>query len=257
LAAHLEEVIDPEGADARLADQLARAEADAARATFLTLRHDEATATSEGSFRIPLLHGVKLQRMLESLTNPGRRDPLPTEDPATGIRLCGEERRGHALTELIDRLPAGKLPKTGGSEPRVVVTMDLQTLTGGHRAAHLDTGHAISPGLARRLAARAGIIPAVLGSRSEVLDLGRTARFFTNKQRLAMSIQQGGTCAVDTCDRPATWGDAHHLTPWHQGGSTDLADGVLICRRHHTLADHPDYQVTRLRPGRIQINRRC
>jgi hypothetical protein len=158
---------------------------------------------------------------------------------------------------LIDRIPAGKLPKTGGSDPRVVVTMDLETLLGGLRAAHLDTGHAISPGLARRLAAQAGIIPAVLGSSSEVLDLGRKARLYNRKQRLAMCVQQGGTCAVDTCDRPAAWADAHHLNPWHHGGATDLADGVLICQRHHTLADHPDYQVTRLRPGRIRINRRC
>jgi hypothetical protein len=72
LADHLDEVINPEGADERLAAQLARAEEKAAREMFFTLRHDEATATTDGMFRIPLEHGVRLQRMIDSLTNPGR-----------------------------------------------------------------------------------------------------------------------------------------------------------------------------------------
>ncbi|WP_344044434.1 DUF222 domain-containing protein, partial [Nocardioides panacihumi] len=59
LADHLEEVIDPDGADARLATQLARAEARAARTTLVNLTHDEVTATTTGSFRIPLLDGVR------------------------------------------------------------------------------------------------------------------------------------------------------------------------------------------------------
>ena len=74
-------MLDPDGADERLAAQLARAEAKAAREAFLTLRHDEQHATTEGTFRIPLLSGIKLQRMLESLTNPGRPDPLPRTTP--------------------------------------------------------------------------------------------------------------------------------------------------------------------------------
>ncbi|GAA1971511.1 HNH endonuclease signature motif containing protein [Nocardioides panacihumi] len=257
LAAHLHEVIDPDGADQRLAEQLARAEAEAARQCFLQLRHDEGTATSEGTFRIPLLQGVKLQRMLESLTNPGRPDPIESVDPETGVQVSAEERRGRAFLELIDRIPTKKLPELGGSDPTVVVTMELGTLLGGPQAAQLDTRHAISPGLARRLAAQAGVIPAVLGSSSEVLDLGRQVRFHRPKQRLAMAVTQGGTCAVHTCTRSAVGADAHHLIPWHEGGPTNTADGVLICPRHHTFADHPDHQVIRLRPGRIQIHRRC
>ncbi len=257
LAAHLEEVLDPDGADERLAAQLARAEAKAAREAFLTLRHDEQHATTEGTFRIPLLSGIRLQRMLESLTNPGRPDPLPTHDPETGHRYAGEERRGQALVELLERYPTTKLPKLGGSAPTVVLTLDLATLMGGLKAACLDTGQVISPGAARRLAAQAGIIPAVLGSASEVLDLGRRVRFHTGKQRLAMVITQRGTCGVEGCTRSAIGADGHHLIAYHLGGLTNLADGVLLCPPHHTYADHPDYTVTRLGPGRIRIHRRC
>jgi len=256
IADHLDEVLDPDGADERLAVQLARAEAQAARAAFCRLRHDETTQTTDGTFRIPLVQGVRLQRMLEALLNPGRPDPIEPVDPHTGLRLSAEELRGRALSELVDRIPKDKLPRTGGCDPVVVVTMDLATLLGGLQAAHLDTGDAISPGTARRLAAKCGIIPAVLGSSSEVLDLGRKVRLYTGKQRLAMNVQQGGMCAVEGCRRPAAWADAHHLHPWHLGGRTDIRDGALVCRPHHTYADHPDYHVERLRPGRIRLVRR-
>ena len=256
LADHLEEVIDPDGADARLAEQLARAETRAARTTYLNLHHDEVTATTTGSFRLPLLDGVRLQRMLEALLNPGRPDPLPTEDPGTGVRLSAEERRGHALIDLLNRTGTN-LPQTGGCQPTVVVTLDLPTLLGDLKTAHLDTGQAISPGQARRLAAQHGLIPAVLGTRSEVLDLGRKARLYNTRQRLAMLVQQHGTCAVDTCDRAAATSEAAHLIAWQHGGPTDLVNGGLLCSRHHTLADHPDYRIEHLHPGRIRIHRRC
>ncbi|MFT4289104.1 DUF222 domain-containing protein [Nocardioides sp.] len=259
LAARLEEVVDPDGADERLAVQLARAEEDAVREAFLTLRHDEGREVSEGSFRIPLLQGVKLQRMVETFLNPAscstRPDPIPFVDPVTGERVPGDVLRGLALTQLIDRIPTGRLPRTGGMIPTVVVTMELETLLGGLRAASLDTGHRISPGAARRLAARTGVIPAVLGTDSEVLDLGRRERFFRRPQRRAMAIRQAGTCAVVDCDAPTSWCEAAHLKAWQDGGPTDLANGALLCPRHHTLADHPDYTIYCRGPGRIKIVR--
>ena len=94
-------------------------------------------------------------------------------------------------------------------------------------------------------------------SESRLVDLGRGKRFFDRHQRLAMSIQQDGTCAVERCPRPTTCCEAAHLRAWAAGGRTDLADGALLCKRHHTLADHPDYRIQRLRPGRIAIHRRC
>ena len=57
LARHLDEVIDPEGADQRLAEQLARAEEAAARRVFLHLRHDEAAQTTEGLLPGPVAAG--------------------------------------------------------------------------------------------------------------------------------------------------------------------------------------------------------
>lgn len=255
LARRIDEVADPEGAERREADALSRAEAKAERETWCHLTFDEVNAKTHGRFEVDLATGRKLQRMLESLMNPARPDAIPFED-VDGTRISADERRGQALTELIDRIPLQDLPRTGGCDPVVIVTMTLETLTGGSKAAILDTGDRISPALARKLAAQAGVIPAVLGTSSEVLDLGRKARLFTKRQRIAMSVQQGGVCAVESCGRPAAWGDAHHLQQWKSDGKTDLTNGVIICKRHHTLADHPDYRVERLTPGRIRVNRR-
>ena len=97
---------------------------------------------------------------------------------------------GRAFTELIHRYPVKTLPKAGGVNATVVVTMTLDALLGGLQAARLDTGESISAGQARRLACEAGIIPAVLGGKSQVLDLGRTRRFHTGAQRIAKTLEQ-------------------------------------------------------------------
>jgi hypothetical protein len=96
----------------------------------------------------------------------------------------------------------------------------------------------------------------VLDSTSLVLDLGRRVRLHTRSQRLAMSVQQDGRCAVDRCDTPAGWCDAHHLTPWSEAGRTSTRDGVLLCPRHHTLAHDPRLEIRRAGAGTVSFHRR-
>jgi hypothetical protein len=162
---------------------------------------------------------------------------------------------GQAFIEYVTGYPADRLPDAGGMNATVVVTMDADTLMGGLKAAQLDTGTPISPGLARRMACEAGIIPAVLGGDSQVLDLGREQRFFSKAQRIALGIQQGG-CTADGCDWPPGMCHAHHDQPWSVGGGTDLKHGRLLCPRHHTRAHDPTYTMTKLPTGKIQFHRR-
>ena len=63
-----------------------------------------------------------------------------------------------------------------------------------------------------------------------VLDVGRTHRFFTPAQRLALWARDHG-CRFPGCTAP--WTHAHHITPWQHGGTTDLTNGVLLCGHHH------------------------
>lgn len=262
LGRHLREVVDPDGADAALAARLEAEEAAAAVRTSLSMGTDR-RGVCHGTFRLPVLHGAMLAAALEAFVSPRRPDSLVREEPdAYGVvrPVPRDELLGRAFCELLERLPADRLPQSGGSDATVVVTMTLETLLGGLGVATLSTGRQLSAGEARRLACRAGVVPMVLGSDSVVLDAGRKVRLHTATMRAALRVQHP-TCAAEGCTIPAAWCDAHHRRPWAEGGGTSVRDGTLLCPRHHTLAHLPDREVTYLDTGRARITttarRRC
>jgi hypothetical protein len=107
----------------------------------------------------------------------------------------------------------------------------------------LDTGIALTPAELRLLACDAGIIPAVLGSPSQVLDLGRATRNFTLAQRRALAIRDRG-CIAPGCDYPPATCHGHHaVLTWAEGGPTDLDNGALLCTFHHHQVHRQDWQV--------------
>ena len=95
----------------------------------------------------------------------------------------------------------------------------------------------------RRLACDADLIPAVLGTRSELLDVGRRKRLVTPAIRLAAWLRDTG-CTYPGCTVPAQWCDAHHGVPWWQNGETALTNTALLCGRHHTLVHDRDLTCT-------------
>ena len=174
--------------------------------------------TCHGRFRIPALHGQMLQQddPRDQLTVAlHQRQPRPV---GSGIDpdLPTPVRHGIALTQLIETYPAEKLPKTGGCSATVVVTMTLEQLLADLDHAGvctLDTGGRITAAEARRLACTAGIIPVVLGGKSQVLDVGRKRRLHTETMRIAMGVRDGG-CTAQGCETPPGLCHAHHDTPW-------------------------------------------
>jgi hypothetical protein len=46
------------------------------------------------------------------------------------------------------------------------------------------------------------------------------------------------------CDRPPSWCDVHHCTPWADDGGTSVDNGALLCRRHHTFIHRQRWQIT-------------
>src|SRR6266511_2691427 len=151
--------------------------------------------------------------------------PVP-HDPRTPAH-----RRADALLDLC-RLAANHTPTAGGEKPHVTVTIDWETLRGAGTAT-LGSGVPITAETARRLACDATVIPAVLGTAGEPLDLGRAARLVSTAQRRALVLRDQG-CRFPGCDRPPQWTDAHHLVPWAHGGPTNLDNLVSPCRWHHT-----------------------
>lgn len=107
----------------------------------------------------------------------------------------------------------------------------------------------ISAASVRELASSAGITSMILGSRGEVLDLGRSERYFSTAQRLALAERDGG-CAFPGCTRPPQYTHAHHIDWWTRDrGRTDLDNGILLCSFHHHRV-HDDGWTIRVRDGR-------
>ena len=152
-------------------------------------------------------------------------------------------RLGAAFVSLLEHLDPKRLPIHGGDATTVVVTIDHATLAdqvGSSGVAFVDDVP-ISAAAVRRLACTANIIPAVLGGKSEILDLGRSRRLFSRAQRKALRLKHK-RCRARGCRVKAAWTEAHHLRrPWSQGGSTDLDDGTLLCCFHHHRAHDPRY----------------
>ena len=224
-------IVDPEAADAHEAKHLEREEKAAAKATSFSI-WETYDGQVKGKFTMPALEGGMLRKALMALAAPKH------------VRAHGEtydrqrptaERLGRAFAEYVSRYPVDKLPHAGGINATVVVTMELSTLLGGLRAASVDTGGRLSAGQARRLACEAGIIPAVLDSKSRALDLGRKVRFHTESQRLALAITQKH-CQTPGCTVPAWLCHVHHKKQWvRDRGHTNLVDAELRCPRHHAL----------------------
>ena len=234
-------------------------EAKALRRTTFTMWEDD-EGTCHGRFRIPMRHGQMLRKMILAISSPARSaagtDPART--PASEPDVPTPVRDGLAFTELIESVTARDVPRSGGCGATVVVTMTLDQLLARLDEAGvctLDTGGRISAAEARRLACRAGIIPMVLGGKSQVLDLGRKRRFHTEPMRIAMGVRDGG-CTTEGCETPPGLCHAHHDTPYSQGGDTDVDTGRLLCPHHHRRIHDPQYAATRMPNGKIRFHRR-
>jgi Domain of unknown function (DUF222)/HNH endonuclease len=249
VVAHLIEVADPQGAEARTRRQHER-------------RGLWVSPTLAGMVAIDgLLDPEAGETLLAAL------DPLARPASADDDR-SGSQRRVDALTELARRaLEGGRLPHSGGVRPQVTVTVDLAGLLGqpgtpggtgawtgplpaktARRLACdatltrvLVTRHSTEApggddhagGLAARLRAAITLLPPALGGApTQPLEVGRATRVVSPAQRTALSVRDGG-CVFPGCDRPPGWCEAHHVRHWLHGGPTDLDNLVLLCWTHH------------------------
>ena len=163
-----------------------------------------------------------------------------------------EQRMGAAFTEICRRINAGDylVPETGWTRPTVdiVVVVTYEKLFGDAEAAGICTtldGKPLPVDVVRKMLVDAKVYPVVMGGNGEVLDYGRGKRFFTDTQRRAIAVRDGGTCQFADCDKPARYSETHHVTPWSEGGLTDVGDGAPACREHHAMLTKDGYRLER------------
>ena len=187
----------------------------------------------------------------------GRRCPDP------GCGHTGKDPRDHgvrmwdALVEACRRLQAtDSVPHAHGTTARITVTIPLQQLLDQpdghlHDGGHLPSGDRLSVAAVRRLACDAEIIPAVLGTEGQVLDVGRSQRLVTTGIWNALVLRDRH-CAFPGCTRLPIACDAHHIqstgptadppasTTWSCSAGSTTRSPTRPPGRSRSTPDHAD-----------------
>ncbi|MGH3624365.1 MAG: DUF222 domain-containing protein, partial [Sciscionella sp.] len=229
-ARYARERLDPDGCEPKDTKERATRELD-------VLRMRDGSA--RGTFRLDPESAAILELLNSALAKP-RPTTGGVRDPRSLV-----ERQGDAFADILRlALNSLDLPAEAGERPHLVITMRLTDLQQQLRGALLHDGRDLTAGEARRHACDATLIPSVLGSHSEPLDLGRGHRLINLALRRALILRDRG-CTFPNCDRPARWCDGHHIVHWSEGGATDITNCALLCGTHHTLMhdDHCEWEI--------------
>lgn len=166
----------------------------------------------------------------------------PEPPPAAGPERPPPGRRGDPPRRAWTRPDI-----EGGERIALTVTLDFATLRQQlddkvRALALLGDSTWIRPETARMLACDAELIPMVLGSRSEVLDVGRRTRIVPLGIRRAI-VQRDRHCAHPGCRRKARKCQAHHIVHWADDGETAVDNLVLLCAYHHSLVHRSGWEI--------------
>jgi hypothetical protein len=149
----------------------------------------------------------------------------------TGCASVGEVETGDA--ESTDDAAADDSvvkPPTIVARTALVVTVNPETL----EAAVLGKGPIpINDALALTDDPRTELYAMISTIDGAILRFGRSRRFASPLQKLAMAVRQDGRCAAPGCLATCERLDADHDPPFESGGRTDVETMDLYCERHH------------------------
>ena len=210
---------------------------DLARAAFITQPDVSSGDLTEYRMGLTPTQAALLEAALGPLSAPAPNEETGELD----LRPAGQ-RRAEALAQLCEQVIGAdgdthRRDGVAGSPLALFLTMSLHDLTHATGAGTVQASRAhgtlLSPGQVRRLSCDCALIPTVLGTDSEVLDMGRVVRLYTKAQRRRIWLRDRG-CTYPGCTAPATWTRVHHIHHWLDGGTTNHTNAALLCQRHHT-----------------------
>jgi len=192
---------------------------------------------------------------VDSVTSPRRGGPRFVDAEAAAradaVMLDPRSTEQLALDALVQMVRIACAADDGRvfgvREPSVRVHVSLDDLDRRAGIAHIEgQSAAVSVATAERIGCADGLVPILFDGAGRALKLGRTQRFFSHHQRTVLAAIWGG-CAHPDCDRPPSWTEAHHIDEWRADhGSTDVDDGVLLCRHHHLMVHNNGWKVQRV-----------
>ena len=190
---------------------------------------------------------------------------------ARGDERSASERRADALVDMAGtHLRCGDHRDVHGQRPHLTLTVRADTLRAKARStdaesedtlrvvaiaqpAELGGVGPIHPEIARRIACdavRTEVTVAatpddsswILGPSAVPLSVGRATRTIPASIRTALVVRDQG-CRFPGCDRPPAWTDGHHIVHWADGGPTELANLVSLCRSHHRRVHEEGWRI--------------
>ncbi len=254
LARHLREALDTEAITEREREQRE------ARSFRLTALPDGMT---RATWLLDPESAAHVRELVDRATSPKRRvvqftDPDELDKAA---RIANDDRtpEQYASDALLHLLIAGADADSsmmlGSGAPSVRVLVTARDLMRGDGSGSLEPavgqpdGVVVSLPTVQRLFCDATQTPILISSTGQPLDVGRSQRLFTARQRMALAARDGG-CRWPGCERPPSWCEAHHIDHWQRdGGATDVDRGVLLCRHHHLLLHDHGWQIRRSADG--------
>ena len=205
------------------------------------------------------LEGSVVSEIYDRATSPRRGGPRFMADAERAQAIADDARSTEQLASdvFFELLTAGaeveptQLLGRGAPAVRVTVTEQHLIARTGHGRLQ-RTQRPVSIETVERLACTQGTVAVVFDDHGQPLDVGREQRLFTSRQRTALAERDGG-CRWTGCDRPPSWCEAHHIEHWaRDGGRTDVADGILLCKHHHLLLHDHHWQIERRGPARSE-----
>jgi hypothetical protein len=205
------------------------------------------------------LEGSVVTEIYDRATSPRRGGPRFIADAERAQRIADDPRTTEQLASdvFLQLVTAGaevepsQLLGHGAPAVRVTITEKQLVARTGHGRLQ-RTQQPVSIETVERLACTQGTVTLVIDEHGQPLDVGREQRLFTARQRTAL-VERDGGCRWTGCERPPTWTEAHHIEHWaRDGGRTDVADGILLCKHHHLLLHDHHWEVERRGPARSE-----
>ena len=195
-------------------------------------------------------------RLLDKYLKTACPPPRQEDQDSDGVLPAAPNRHAEALHQLLAGY--GSSPEAAtrhGHTATLDLVVDIETLQGKDTGRlPLLEGQPISLARARLLACEGVVIPSVFNyATGEAVELGRAVRLPNTALRRKLELEQPEGCAWNGCDLPIAWTEAHHITHWADGGDTNAANLILLCRFHHGRIHTAGWTVEKTGPGQAII----
>jgi hypothetical protein len=239
------DALDPNGIEPR-------AESAFQRRDFWVSRKAEGDLVAFGG-RVTVDVAAKLHAVFDAVLTPRTApqcvpDSPDAPDAGTGRgrpkdpRTPGQQR-ADVFAAMIDAIArSGNLPTMSGAAPTVLVTVPAEVLERKNGTGKVvGVADPVPYSAVDQILCDGGAQPVFLDPGGGVAALTTRQRTFTRAQKLAIIARDGPTCFE--CDIPATGCEVHHVTPWSEGGRTEVDNGVILCWFDHRKMHAGDWKI--------------